>query len=124
MESTFCEHLDSYAELYAETDMTYRVCLKLIEKRLAGDVSDTLVKQIQQSLRDWERQTRTLRSNFVVLKEKGRVLLPRPGQNTSPVCGQCGKVVPRLEFPDFEFQEGGSVLFRGKELRTPETIPA
>lgn len=124
MAPEFCEHLDTYSELYAETEIAYQVCLKLMDEILAGDPGNNLVHQIKVSFHDWERQTRTLRSNFVVLTEKGRVLLPREGQNTSPVCGHCGTIVPRLEFPEFKFEDNGSVFFRGEELVPAEAIPA
>lgn len=124
MNPEFCEHLEQYGLLYAETDTAYQNCLTLMDRFLAGDAGDNLVYEIKESLDGWERQTRTLRSNFVVLTEKGHVLLPREGQNTSPVCGHCGGVVPRLEFPEFKFEDDGTVLFRGQELLAPEMVLA
>ena len=32
--------------------------------------------------------------------------------------------VPRLEFPEFKFEDNGSVLFRGQELLAPEMVLA
>ncbi len=124
MVTEFCEHLNYYGRMYAETETMYQTCLSLMDQVLSGDSSKTMVDRVLRALNEWELQTRRLRREFLGLTKKGRVLLPSEGQNPSPVCGHCGLVVPRLEFPEFAFEENGALLFRGQVLMAAESVPA
>lgn len=124
MSDLFCTHLDSYGQTYEAADDAYQNCLGLMDTVLAEGRSPALVAQLLAALDSWEKQTRNLRSSFTQLTEKGRVLLPRQGQNTTPVCAHCGQEVPRLAFAEFVFEEDGTVLFRGRQLLAAESVPA
>lgn len=123
MSDEFCVHLELYGESYQAAAQAYEDCLALMDEVLAEGRSPARTTQLLTSLDSWERQTRNLRASFAQLTERGRVLLPREGQNATPVCAHCGQVVPRLAFAEFVFQEDGSVLFRGQQLLAPESVP-
>jgi hypothetical protein len=124
MSRDFCQHLELYGESYQAASKAYKDCLAAMDEVLAGDRDPALLGQLEPLLNKWETRTRNLRSTFTSLVNKGRVLLPREDQNTTPVCAHCGHTVPRLEFPEFQFQEDGAVLFRGRQLVVQEPVPA
>ena len=124
MTTEFCEHLEKYGKQYTSAEAAYQDCLQLMDTALTEGANSSLAKKIIVALNGWEMQTRELRVKFSRLTENGDVLLPREGQNSTPVCGHCGALVPRLEFREFEFKDDGTVLFRGQELRAAEAVPA
>ena len=124
MSADFCFHLEQYGERFKAAASAYADCLAAMDDVLAGDRDPGLMGQLEPLLNRWETQTRNLRSSFQSMVNKGRILLPREGQNPTPVCAHCGHQLPRLEFKEFEFQDDGVVLFRGQQLVTLEPVPA
>ena len=124
MAEGFCEHLHTYESLFEGAETSYGECLELMDRILAGEHSKAIKGQLMDSLNLWELQTRELRNKFVQLTEKGSVLLPAEEQNPTPVCGHCGQEVKRLAFPEFVFEDDGSVHFRGQRIKSPEPVPA
>jgi len=124
MSPEFCEHLVEYRELYLAVEDAYGDCLRLMDEIIASGPAASQVEKLQDALEEWQTGARNLRQAFVTLTEQGHVLLPLPGQDRSPVCGHCGQEVSRLEFPEFVFQEDGTMLFRGRELSAAAPVPA
>lgn len=124
MPDEFCEHLESYQLNFADAQEAYLLCLELMDKLLAHESGPEIVEELQEGLDSWEQRTRELRTRFMSLQEYKEILLPKEGANSEPVCAHCGCVVPRLAFPEFVFQDDGTVLFRGQELARPEPVPA
>ncbi len=122
MDQEFCPHLEIYARNFGNTRDAYLDCLELMDHILSEGVEEDTVFKVQKALDSWERHTRDLRGQFVGLVKTGEVLLPREGQNPTPVCAHCGAVVPRLEFPEFRWEEDGSILYRGQQLEVPESV--
>jgi hypothetical protein len=116
MEKEICTHLDKYSRRFMDAQDAYQECLAAMDEVLEAGPDRDSTRKIQRSLDQWERLTRDLRANFARLTDKGEVLLPREGQNATPVCAHCGAEVPRLEFPEFRFTEEGTLLFRGEPL--------
>lgn len=124
MSENLCRHLEQYGELYQAAAGAYHECLQAMDEVLSGARGPAQVRRMEDLLNSWEKSTRNLRATFASLVDKGKVLLPREGQNDQPVCGHCGCEIPRLEFAEFTFQEDGSVLFRGQLLCRQEPVPA
>ena len=124
MAREFCPHLENYGKMFRGAEEAYRVCVEIMDEVLDGPADHSLLAQLGGALDSWEKQTRILRSTFVSLKDRGHVLLPREGQNDTPVCGHCGFELPRLEFAEFKFHEDGRVEFRGRELDLPAAASA
>lgn len=124
MPEEFCTHLTTYGLLYEGAAIAYEDCLELMDQLLADPHDQSRINQLEHTLNTWEMQTRELREKFVKLTEKGEILLPNEGQNDQPVCAHCGEEVKRLAFPEFTFEEDGSVTFRGKIIQEPvaETV--
>lgn len=120
MDTEFCTHLEKYELRFEDARDAYLDCLVLIDEVLASGPQEHSVPRVQAALDIWERRTRDLRGQFVRLTEVGEILLPEEGSNEQPVCAHCGAVVPRLEFPEFTFDEEGTFLYRGNPLREPE----
>jgi len=123
MDPEFCEHLADYQLMYESAAVSYQMCVDHMDKVLEGGPEPSLLNDLKKDLDLWEMETRELRDRFVTLTDRGEVLLPKEDQNTSAVCAHCGAEVPRLAFPEFEFQEDGTVHFRSQEIYSEEPVP-
>ncbi len=129
--ATFCEHLNTYANTYERTAASYKVCLDLMDRILAGEPTNSLFASLERSLNDWELENRHLRELFANLVKKQAILLPtEDGESVPPGRGQmgckcavCGEEIPRLEFTEWIFSDDGQVQFRGRDLLAAAAQP-
>lgn len=132
MAHLFCEHLDEYGVQYTRTEASYRQCVNLLERLLAGGPSPELVPLVTSAVEEWSYEDRKLREMLVDAVRDGRVLVPsgivlregaaairlrrRAKKTGHPICVDCRFVVPRLEYSEWQFAHNGQVSFRGREL--------
>lgn len=141
MARDFCEHLEEYGVLYGRAEASYRNCVNLMEAILGSmvepsladpstvdpsTVDPSLVATLRKALSEWVTETATVREEFQDLVAEGAIELIRNTvagrsfqQDRSPICAECRAGLPRLEFPDFHWDEEGGLSFQGKPLPEP-----
>ena len=136
MSELFCQHLDDYAALYTQAEASYQQCLTLVDRIveleakvaektgnavIVGTEEAALPDLLATTVKTWEQETINLRRAFEGLISAGRVYLPRRG-GKMPHCCKCKRAVPKLEFPEWQINDDGSVFYRGEEFSVPEPV--
>jgi hypothetical protein len=106
-----CRHLSDYRDQFAAAESAYAAVLALLDRaERAGDVADVR-EALAPRLATWLEAVSGLRALLVDLVREGRVVVPR-NKHALPRCRICRCSLRRLEYPEWEFAEDGSVSYR------------
>ncbi len=127
MTQEFCEHLDEYGVAFGRAKASYGNCLNLVDKIIEDPEMGELRKTLENSLDDWVLETRKLRELFSkMIKAREIELVPNEDQENmtsldsrTAQCRACSFQIPRLEFPEFNFEDEENPTYRGQSLPLP-----
>ncbi len=138
MAQYFCDHLDEYGAQYTLTEASYRQCVHLLDQIMSDGPSTDLIGLVTKGLQEWAEEDQKLREMLVDEVRVGRIRIPRgllPRNDTLgpsrrrrakkkgfPICAECRRVVPRLQYPEWTIAHNGEATFRGQMFEIPVAV--